>query len=374
MRILSILYKKDSKGNLRQWGIRTKGDSIIEEYGLVDGNLVTTMKTCKGKNIGRSNETTPEEQAVKEAEAKFDKKLKTGYFEDIEEAKKSRVLKPMLAKKWDDHKHRTQYPCYVQPKYDGIRAIWTGEKLITRQREEITTMGHIVEVLKENHIKTTLDGELYVHGMSLQNHMSIISSYKQGESEKVIYMVYDCIMDTDFKQRSQTARNVIFEMNTSLVRFSKTWRITSEDEIDQLHEQNLEYGYEGTMIRWGDDSYKIDGRSDKLLKRKDFKDLSCEIVDIVPMDSRPEQGKVVCVYNGHRFDVTPKMSHEDREELLQNKEYYIGKIAEIKFFEFTDKGIPKFANYIGLRMDKEKGDDRVNPHGGQDISEGKNKG
>ena len=235
-------------------------------------------------------------------------------------------------------------------------------------------MGHIVEVLKKNNIKATLDGELYVHGMSLQNHMSIISSYKQGESEKVIYMVYDCIMDTDFKQRSQTARNVISEMNTSLVRFSKTWRITSEDEIDQLHEENLEYGYEGTMIRWGEDSYKIDGRSDKLLKRKDFKDLSCEIVDIVPMDSRPEQGKVVCVYNGHRFDVTPKMSHEDREELLQNKEYYIGKIAEIKFFEFTDKGIPKFANYIGLRMDKEKGDDRVNPHGGQDIPEGKNKG
>ena len=99
MRILNILYKKDSKGNLRQWSVRTKGDSLIEEYGLVDGNLVTTMKTCKGKNIGRSNETTPEEQAVKEAEAKFDKKLKTGYFEDIEEAKKSRVLKPMLAKK-----------------------------------------------------------------------------------------------------------------------------------------------------------------------------------------------------------------------------------------------------------------------------------
>ena len=39
---------------------------------------------CKGKNIGRSNETSPEQQAEAEAQAKWDKKRKDGYTQDCQ--------------------------------------------------------------------------------------------------------------------------------------------------------------------------------------------------------------------------------------------------------------------------------------------------
>ena len=62
---------------------------------------------------------------------------------------------------------------------------------------------------------------------------------------------------------------------------------------------------------------------------------------------------VVCkMEDGQTFDATPKMSHAEREQLLIDKDIFIGKMAEIRFFEFTDKGIPRHGRFIGERLDK----------------------
>jgi hypothetical protein len=45
------------------------------------------------------------------------------------------------------------------------------------------------------------------------------------------------------------------------------------------------------------------------------------------------------------------MSHEDRKELLKNKQNYIGKTAEVRFFEWTDEGNPRFPIMVGIRLD-----------------------
>ena len=47
-----------------------------------------------------------------------------------------------------------------------------------------------------------------------------------------------------------------------------------------------------------------------------------------------------------------KFSHKEREEMLTNKSDYIGMIAEIRFFEYTDDGIPRFPVCYGFRLDK----------------------
>jgi len=49
-----------------------------------------------------------------------------------------------------------------------------------------------------------------------------------------------------------------------------------------------------------------------------------------------------------------KYSHEDRKEFLTNKEKYIGKIANIRFFEYTDDGLPRFPIMFGIRGDCQK--------------------
>jgi DNA ligase-1 len=120
---METLYKKDSKENLRFLDISTDGSTIVQVSGLVDGNHVTNVSQCEGKNIGRANETTPEEQAEIEAQAKYTKKLKEGYFKSKEEATNNVVILPMLAKVFSKEEKKVVYPCFAQPKLDGMRGL-----------------------------------------------------------------------------------------------------------------------------------------------------------------------------------------------------------------------------------------------------------
>ncbi len=47
-----------------------------------------------------------------------------------------------------------------------------------------------------------------------------------------------------------------------------------------------------------------------------------------------------------------KFSHDFRKEFLLNKKDYIGKVAELRFFEFSDEGVPRFPVCVGFRLDK----------------------
>ena len=60
---MNTLYKKDTKGRLRMLDISTDGASIVQVSGLLDGKATHNVSLCEGKNIGKSNETSPEQQA-----------------------------------------------------------------------------------------------------------------------------------------------------------------------------------------------------------------------------------------------------------------------------------------------------------------------
>jgi DNA ligase-1 len=64
-------YRLDSKGKVRLWEIKVTGNLIETWDGVLDGKLKYTPDTVsEGKNIGKANETTPEEQALLNAERK----------------------------------------------------------------------------------------------------------------------------------------------------------------------------------------------------------------------------------------------------------------------------------------------------------------
>ena len=74
---LPTLYSLNSNGSVQQWTISVKNNLITKEYGQVGGKIQTTSDFVKkGKNIGRSNETTPDDQALLEAKAQWEKKQK----------------------------------------------------------------------------------------------------------------------------------------------------------------------------------------------------------------------------------------------------------------------------------------------------------
>lgn len=137
------------------------------------------------------------------------------------------------------------------------------------------------------------------------------------------------------------------------IKIVETIKINSEEEVKNYHAKFLSEGYEGTMVRWGNEGYKVNGRSSNLLKFKDFKDESYEVIDVLPSVKNPEQGVVQCKNTkGDTFGCGMKFSHSQREEILFNKSDYIGKMAEVRFFEYTDDGLPRFPVCVGFRLDK----------------------
>jgi len=349
-----ILYKKDTKGKIRFLEIFPQHDTVVQISGLIGtSKKVTNVTQCHPKNVGRSNATSAEEQAVSECTSKINQKIDEGYFRTREEAEEEAVLLPMLAKEFNKEKHKIDwtYPVYVQPKLDGMRSLGIEDDvLLSRAGKEIDNVGHLHNQLK--YIRQALgavpDGELYAHGLSFQENMSLIKKYRQGKTEQIKMHVYDVVSDEPFHERFLKLRRVFSEALFTLIEPVPTWKVESEEDIIEWHRQFLVQGYEGTIIRHGKESYKINGRSSNLLKFKDFKDMTVEVVDVIPSDRRPEQGIIVCKGG---FKASLKFSFEEREWILKNKQKYIGQKAEIRYFQETDEGLPRFPVCVGFRND-----------------------
>lgn len=345
------IYKIDSANRLRFLTIYTEGSEIVQISGLMDtGSPLENRSQCVAKNIGKANQTSPEEQAIAEAQAKLTKKLGEGYYETPEEAESGTLVLPMLAKDFKKEESKVRYPCFVQPKIDGMRCLKEGSKMISRKNKPIETMNHIAQELQD--VPISLDGELYADE-SFQRNMELIKKYRPGESEEVKYHVYD-LVDTElsFGQRYEKLKELIHNHQPHNIVLVPTFEINSKEELLKYHKKFLAEGYEGTMVRLNSGGYDVNKRSSNLLKYKDFQDLVCTIVDVEPSEKRPDQGVFICALkDGRTFGCGMKFSHAERAEMLQNKSEYIGQVAEIRFFEYTDDGLPRFPVCHGIRLD-----------------------
>ena len=358
-----ILYKKDTKGKIRILHIYNIWSIFTKESGLLWGKIVTHRKICKWKNIWKANETSPEEQAEKEVKALIKKKLREWYFKSQEGAENVEVILPMLAHSYEKYKDKIDWEnCYIQPKLDWMRCLafidWKGwVKLISRKWVEIETMSHIVKSLSTIKEEIILDWELYCHGESFQENMKLIKKYREWESERIYFNIYDIVKNTHFADRLEDLSNILnkySELNwLSSIRNVPTLKIDNKGEFIFTHEINTSNWFEWTIIRHWIKWYKKNGRDSQLLKYKDFIDETYKVVDIIPAEVYTKQGIAVCeLEDGRTFEATPKMSHKDKEKLLLNREDYIWKRWEVRFFEYTDDWFPRFPILVGFRLDK----------------------
>jgi len=360
MEFSQTLFKLDSLQRERILHIYTIEGELIQESGLINGNKVIHKKMCISKNTNKSNQTTPQEQAVLQAKSKIEEKLTEGYFRTIEEAKSIKVVMPMLALSYNDEKHKINWKesVYASRKLDGMRCHIVVEngtiKLMSRAGKEILTMDHIKTILYNIVTPTTnfiLDGELYADGYNFQENMRMIK--KVGpDTTKIGFHIYDVVSALPYNDRYAFAEKVVNKINSPNILLVLSVQIYSEDGLKTCHKYFISEGYEGTMIRHSNIGYESNKRSSSLLKYKDFQDIALPIIDITPNDANPLHGTPWFELNGKGFKSGLKMSHSEREDLLLNKEKHISQIAEIRYFELTEDGVPRFPVMIGFREDK----------------------
>jgi len=365
---LPTLYKITSTGAQQEWTIFVDGPSFYTVSGQTEGKKVTSSPTvCKAKNVGRSNETTPEEQAEQEAKARWQKKRDEGYIEDVDalDGAGAGRYNPMLAKNYDDYKDELVFPVYSQPKLDGLRMIVTRHGAYSRLWKPFSSvMSHIQAALqplfeKYPEIKA-FDGEIYNHSLK-DNFEKIVSLAKKTkptqedieEAEDLLeFHIYDYIPDKNtvlFDTRQFHLRHLFSGFRHNAINRVRTILCSAVD-LNAEYDLCLEAGYEGQMIRNPNAPYQHK-RTKDLLKRKEFTDGEFKIVGY----SEGEGNRAGCIIlrlatnEGKEFDSVPKGSIEYQQKLWQNRDRLLGCMATVKYQNLSQEGIPRFNNTIKIR-------------------------
>jgi DNA ligase-1 len=359
------LYKKTSTGAIQYWSIWTEGNVIKTAYGQVGGAEQVTSDTInEGKNVGRSNETTAEQQAELEAKSHWDKKKKRSYVEDINRAENAETdivggLDVMLAHTYSKQGHKIKWPAYAQAKLDGIRMIAIIENgsctLWTRTRKPITGVPHIQKELESlfpngYHV---LDGECYNHSFK-KDFEKIVHFVRQEEPaeghEIVEYHIYDLPQDGTFEERV-TLLNKKIPDNAKYLRKVSTVLVASEEDAVDTFNQMVSVGYEGLMLRNKSGLY-VGKRSYDLQKLKEFEDAEFEIVDV-------EEGRgkltghvgafVLKGTDGNTFKAKMMGEVERLKDYYENHNLWQGKKLTVKYQGLTAYGVPRFPVGVSIR-------------------------
>jgi len=361
---LETIYKKTKTGATQEWTIEVSDNRYRTHSGQVGGQITTNAWTVVyGKNEGKANGTTDNEQALKEAIAKRTKKLESGYFESINNINEQQYFEPMLAAKWEDYKDKIQYPIYSQAKLDGIRCIVTKDGMFSRNGKPIISAPHIIDSLRNLFVVNPdliFDGELYADKFA-NDFNTIVSLVKKtkptdadlAESKKQIeYHIYDLPSSKkNFLHRAYDL-GILFETYLEMGKYCRlvdTRKAENEEMVMEQYGLLVEAGYEGQILRV--DAPYENKRSKSLLKHKSFIDEEFQILDIVEGEGNRSGTAGYMVFNtgeGKRFKSNVKGTWDETAEMLRNKTQLIGKQATIKYFNLTPDGIPRFPYVINI--------------------------
>ena len=261
---------------------------------------------------------------------------------------------------------------YAQPKLDGVRCVIqsTGDPDLgfyitaySRTGKEWKNIDHILQELVpffQKYPNAILDGELYNHDLKkdFEKIISLVRKTKPTDedryeaSQKVQFHCYDTIMEhMDFESRNSfIKRNISNKFNS--VRTLPTIKVYDTEVVEVNHENFLEAGYEGSILRQNK-PYECK-RSWTLMKVKDFSDAEATIVGYEEGKGKREGhlGKFIMQDDGGiEFGCPPGKgyTYKDMKDMLDNIHDYIGKRATFTYFERTKANSYRHPLYKNIR-------------------------
>jgi DNA ligase-1 len=385
VREFNDLYGIEKGGKVKIWSSKVgilDGKAVsIMIHGQIDGKQQTTIREyTMGKNIGKKNETSALEQCIRETiKKRADKIEKENYSETIpkNDQYNSTDLKvlPMLASKFDMNavkkkKNNIIFPCYAQPKLDGVRALayLDGDVVCIQSRTKslFESVGHIADQLKPILIKypnIVLDGELYTKNIAFEELVGLVKTkYISDEDEialkMVKYHIYDMI-DRDNENLSYVLRYSFIKKNipklkpNNYLEVVQTELVEDIESVKELFTQFIEDGYEGLMLRNVDSPYRQNFRSHDLQKYKEFFEDEFEIIGFKEGEGR-DAGSIIWICRtpeNKEFKVRPKGTLAFRKELYKDGDKYIGKMLTVIYQELTEENKPRFPVGKAVRED-----------------------
>jgi DNA ligase-1 len=267
--------------------------------------------------------------------------------------------KPMLAYPVSDKPIDYSNKISMQPKLDGVRCVIQAEqvnhfsrpiewevKAYSRTGKEWKNIDHILFNLRPwfaLNPYVILDGELYNHDFR-DDFESIISMVRKTKptdedrsisAENVQFHCYDIIDETmTFEERNRFILQTVPRNN--YIHHVKTQAVATESLAKVVHQQNLDNGYEGSILRTND-VYKC-GRSWNLRKFKDFLDDEAMLIDWVEGKGKRKGtiGKFIAVDSeGNTFGMPIMDKFNYLQDNFEEMKTWVGEIATFTYFERT---------------------------------------
>lgn len=353
---MTKLYKIDSNGKVRSWSITSDRDTIQIEHGLLKGTKQVDVEQVVTNQSGRSLK----EQICLRIDSRVNKQLDKGYKCTIEEAKNSvglnasNLLRPMLAQKFRDAKHVDYDNLWLQAKYNGHRCLITkteqGLIAYSRNGKPVDSIDHILKALGHLEVGTTLDGELYCHGVPLQTLSSWIRR-KQADSAHLKYVVYDVMKPFAYANRINWICKNISPSQMSVIDIAPSLNYKPGMSISDMMGEKTAAGYEGLILRQGLAGYEPGKRSSQLLKLKQCMDN--EFVVVAIHQSSDGWAILECMVKpGVAFKVSAPGTMENKKHIWDNQESFIGQFVTVEFFEWTLEGRPLHPVAIDFREEE----------------------
>ena len=275
---------------------------------------------------------------------------------------------------------------YVSEKYDGIRAIWDGEKFISRGQKVFTYVPDYFKELMPPGL--ALDGEIWMSRnnfkeVSRLSNLKIGSSKTQKEIDKiwkgttnentVKYMVYDVpasnqpyeirmkFLEQIVKDRTQVWSDVMEQIGICPIQFTSQTKIESMEQLVNTYNILTSRGAEGVMLRAPNSPYETK-RSKYLLKYK-IKDDAEAIVRGYTMGAGKYTGLLgsldceLIIDNkpyGIMFNIGTGLTDKDRTEYKDKKSTSyipIDSIVSFSYMELSEDSVPRHPVYRGIRDD-----------------------
>lgn len=289
-----------------------------------------------------------------------------------------KAFKPMLAAQ--ANLMLIDYPAVVSPKIDGLRCIIINGIPVTRSLKPIRNL-QIYKTLVD--IPFILDGELIAaNGNFQQSTTAVMKADAETPWEFHIFDVLDPSQSQPmpFMERYRSLKE-IFETEVlpdECILLEHTV-VHTRDELEEVHRQHVADGFEGTMVRDPQGTYKF-GRSTAkegtLVKLKQFSDAEAKIIGfeelmhndneavtnalgLTERSSHKENKRPAGMLGAFILqsidnpDITFKcgtgLTEDQRVHYWSMREQLLGQLLKYKFFDHGIKSAPRHPVFLGFR-------------------------
>lgn len=402
----TTLYRKDARGDLRVYKLSialrhpktNETVPYVSSYKDIYPSYVPVKITTHGK-VGMKQTTNISRIAIPKTKRgaeqvdtflseRFERYISdlrvTGYQSTKTAAMDTINTRPMLLTKYEPKRIKNYRDYWIQPKIDGERCVVTFNEskgcfqFKSRRDKEFYGLDHLNAELMQMRSKLPpgklsvpdimIDGELFIEGFDLQKIHGIISKRVDlspldiKRKGMVKYIVFDLVW---FQERDEGFIDRWHRLDSFFRGKFKPQAIhlidiyepvSSAEELDELHQRIVDEGYEGVVLRRASAPYRFGKRAGSdTMKKKFHKEADYKVVGFAEESKGKYRGAVIWICEvkmpsggTKTFNVVPDGTKADRirvyKEVIANPAEYIGRLLQVRYYDKTTDGMPKFAN------------------------------